>query len=368
MGAIRGAVGLLRPDGVTIELIYHTGYEPELTERYRTFPLSADLPFAEAIRDGAVICVESAEDITERYADLDAALSRHFYASIIAPLYIGARRVGALGIAFPEARSFDDEDRAFVLAVSRLCAQALERAQLFDAAQEAVRLRDIFFSVAAHELKTPLTALLGQAQLLQRRAVREGFLSERDERTVVVIASQANRLNTLVNALLDIARIEQGSLRIEHEPVDLAVLLRQVVAEVQPTSDLHALICEVPERGLVVQGDPLRLEQVVQNLLGNAIKYSPAGGTVLVRAERADGVARLMVSDAGIGIPAEALPQLFTRFYRGRNAAERYIVGMGIGLYVVKEIVTLHGGTVHAESVEGQGSSFTVELPLAALE
>jgi len=239
-----------------------------------------------------------------------------------------------------------------------------ERARLYQEAREAVRLRDSFFSVASHELKTPLTSLIGQLQLLRRRDRRERSLSERDRRTIEIIANQADRLNKMVTALLDTSRIEQGKLSIERAPLDLAALTRSVVDEIRPMLTRHPIALEAPQERIPIEGDALRLEQVLQNLIGNAAKYSSAGGPVSVRVERRGPHACVAVRDPGIGIPRAALPLLFQRFYRAENVDDREIPGLGIGLYVVKEIVELHGGTVAVESEEGQGSTFTVRLPL----
>jgi PAS domain S-box-containing protein len=232
-------------------------------------------------------------------------------------------------------------------------------------AEAAVRLRDTFLSVAAHELKTPLTTLLGNAQLLQRRAARDAIMTRATRRAVDVIASQAGRLNKMIAALLDASRIETGQLSIERERLDLCALAQRVVGEIRPSLERHTIVCDAPDEAVIVEGDELRLEQVLQNLIQNAIKYSPNGGTVTVRVERRGDSAAVSVSDQGIGIPAQALPKLFRRFYRASNVEDQHISGMGIGLYVVKEIVALHGGDVEAESVEGQGSTFRISLPRA---
>jgi signal transduction histidine kinase len=168
--------------------------------------------------------------------------------------------------------------------------------------------------------------------------------------------------------MLDSTRLEHGQLSIERAAVDLAALARQVVAEIQPTLDTgrHTIRLLAETQPLMVLGDMLRLEQVLQNLIGNAVKYSPGGGEIVVRLAQQDAQAHIEVHDTGIGIPAGALPQLFQRFYRAGNAGTQQISGMGIGLYVVREIVTLHGGTVAVESCEGAGSIFTVQLPLLA--
>ncbi len=227
-----------------------------------------------------------------------------------------------------------------------------------------MRLRDQFLSIASHELKTPLTTLLGNAQLLQRRARRAGDFEERHLRTIDLIADQASRLNKMIAGLLDISRIEAGHLSIERAALDLGALARRVVEEVRPTLDRHTIECMAPNQPLVVEGDELRLEQVLQNLIGNAIKYSPQGGPVVVRVARRGTMACVDVIDQGIGIPVIALPQLFRRFYRASNVDAQHISGMGVGLYVVKEIIALHGGEVTVASQEGQGSTFSCYLPL----
>ncbi|HWQ13648.1 MAG TPA: CHASE domain-containing protein [Roseiflexaceae bacterium] len=244
-----------------------------------------------------------------------------------------------------------------------LVARAQVRAR--DAAEAAVRVRDEFLSVAAHELKTPLTALLGNAQLLLRRAAREGGVSERDQRALRVIVEQGQRLNKLVTTLLDHSRIQSGRLTIERAPLDLGELLRRIVDETRPMLAHHTLALDLPAEPLVISGDELRLTQVVHNLIDNAIKYSPEGGPVAVSLRRCDDQAEIQVTDRGMGIPADALANLFQQFYRAPNIDPRSISGMGIGLYVIREIVAQHGGAVDVASVEGEGSTFSVRLPLA---
>jgi signal transduction histidine kinase len=199
-----------------------------------------------------------------------------------------------------------------------------------------------------------------------RRAVRDGTLPERELRQLQVINEQSSRLHRMVLALLDISRLDSGQLSIERAPLDLAALARRVVEEVRPANDGRQIEFAAPDESLPVAADELRLEQVLQNLIQNALKYSPEGEPVAVRVERRSTSAAVTVVDRGIGIPTTALPRLFGRFYRAPNAEARQIGGMGVGLYVVKEIVTLHGGDVTVESAEGQGSTFTISLPLLA--
>jgi signal transduction histidine kinase len=246
-----------------------------------------------------------------------------------------------------------------------------ERAQLYAAerqaraeAEAALQIRDTFFSMAAHELKTPLTAMLGQVQLIERRAAQSHTLSERDQRSVRAIRSQATRLNRLIGAMLDITRIEQGYLSLERDQVDLAALARRVVDEIQPAYPQHHFRWRGPTSSLQISGDAIRLEQVLYNLVENAVKYSPRGGEITVSVEGDDRIARISVRDHGLGIAAADLPHLFERFYRSQSVQERHIPGMGIGLHVVREIVRLHEGEVSVESAEGEGSCFSVTLPV----
>jgi signal transduction histidine kinase len=230
-------------------------------------------------------------------------------------------------------------------------------------AEVAVQLREQFIAIASHELKTPLTALMGFGQLFQMRAQRTGTLSERDTQSLERILVQGDRLHRMINALLDVSRIEQGRLRLERELLDLSALARHTVAEIQTMSSQHHFDMQMPDEPLWITGDSLRLEQVLYNLLGNAIKYSPHGGPITLSITAQDEIVYVAIRDHGIGIPSYDLPHLFERFYRASNVSVDNISGVGIGLYVVQEIVALHGGTVTVESEEGHGSTFTICLP-----
>lgn len=274
--------------------------------------------------------------------------------------------LGTLLLASAESeRHYNSDDLIFATEVARRSALAIDNARLYQEAQDAIRIRDTFLSVAAHELKNPLTSLLGQAQLLRKRLAAEEILSDRNQRSIDVIVSQSIRLTQMVNAMLDISRLEHGQLTIEQASCDICALARQVVDELQPTITRHSLIYNGLSEPVIVNGDALRLEQVLQNLIDNAVKYSPDGGVIEVRVERGAQWGCIIVADQGVGISAEELPRLFQRFYRVGNADSQHVIGMGVGLYVVQEIARLHGGLIEVASREGQGSTFTVKLPLA---
>jgi PAS domain S-box-containing protein len=230
-------------------------------------------------------------------------------------------------------------------------------------AEAALQTRDQFLSIASHELRTPLTSLMGYASMLSRAAARStGQVDKMTDR----IVRQAQRLNGLIDQLLDVSRLQRGQFVIERQPVDLAALVVQMVDEVRaalPTNTNHVVELIRPDEPVVVAGDVQRLEQVIQNLLSNAIKYSPKGGLMRVAVLRTATNAALEVTDQGIGIPSEAQAHLFEPFYRAANVGGQ-MSGFGLGLHIVREIVERHGGRVEVESIEDQGSTFRVVLPL----
>jgi excisionase family DNA binding protein/PAS domain S-box-containing protein len=375
-------VDMLEDDGgIRPVAIAHTDPSKTATawEMLRRYPVDPDAPYGTGyvLRSGEPELVPLVPDellrgVAHDEAHFELLRALGLYSTVCVPLLIEGQAVGTIALVRSDSlRRYGPDDLALAQELARRAAVALENARLYaraerarEQAEAALRQRDAFFSIAAHELRTPLTSLIGQAQLLQRRGVREGSLSERDQRSVEVVISQAQRLHRLVLALLDLARIEQGRLSIEPAPLELGALLTRVVGELQPMLERHLLAVALPDEPLIVLGDELRLEQVLQNLIANGLRYSPPGSMVAVRLERSGDQALLAVSDQGIGIPADALPQLFQRFFRAENAAAHHRSGLGIGLYVVREIVALHGGAVEVESVEGQGSSFRVTLPL----
>ena len=236
-------------------------------------------------------------------------------------------------------------------------------------AEEAVRTRDEFLASAAHDLRNPLSAVRGYAQILRRQAAQDAALPpERVTQLALQIDGATRQMATLIDELLDLARLQIGqSLELERRPTDLVALAARVVAERQMAGTQHQLSLEAAKPQLVGEWDGPRLERVVGNLVANAIKYSPDGGAIYVRLREnvAGGTrwAELEVADGGMGIPRDELSRVFERFYRGRQVAGR-IGGSGIGLAAGREIVEQHGGTIAVASTEGQGATFTVRLPL----
>ena len=287
-------------------------------------------------------------------------------AALAIPLGVRERTIGGITLVLTDpAREFDAASQVLAEELAQRAAMALDNAHLFHQAQEAIRVRDEFLAVASHEFKNPLTTLLGNAQLLARRMDRAEGTSERDRRSIGAMVSQAERLTRMVSSLLDVSRLQSGRFALQWERIEVRELLQRLADEVGPTLTAHRLHFDAALEPLIIVGDDLRLHEVFLNLVQNAIKYSPDGGPITIRVERERSWASVVVRDEGIGIPEEALPHLGRRYYRATNAHEQRLGGVGLGLYVVNEIVGLHGGTIDIASIEGHGSTFTVRLPLA---
>lgn len=228
--------------------------------------------------------------------------------------------------------------------------------------KELEQLKDDLVSMVSHELRTPLTSLRGFAELMLNR----DFDQVRQREFLGIIHNEAVRLNGLINDFLDLQRMESGRPCYEFRTLDLAPLLRETQDVMSGQCERHSLRFDLPPGPLWVRGDPERLRQALDNLVGNAIKFSPAGGEVAVCVSMAGGMARVAVQDQGIGIPQNAHAQLFRKFSRMQHRDTAQIRGTGLGLALVKEIVHAHGGQVAVESEPGKGSTFSFTLPLAA--
>ena len=279
----------------------------------------------------------------------------------------GERKLGVLAVYGPQPPIFADDDIRLVQLLADQAAVILESRSLIDdaahvrAVEHATRLKDDFLSAAAHDLKTPLTALMAQAQLLELR-VRRNPQSPPPTDTIASIVSETRRLKDLVVSLLDSSRTSEGARVEARDRADLAELAQRSCE--RWTTDRHPCVVEAQEP---VEGDfdVLRMGQLLDNLIENAVKYSPDGGEVTVKVWREDGEARISVVDRGIGIPAGDLDQVFGRFQRAGNVDDRRFAGMGLGLFICQQVAREHGGRIWVSSLQGQGSTFHVALPVS---
>ncbi|HVA88495.1 MAG TPA: PAS domain-containing protein [Chloroflexota bacterium] len=227
--------------------------------------------------------------------------------------------------------------------------------------KELAREKDDFLSVASHELKTPLTSVTGMLQLATRRLdkgqVEQAHAALRGAET------QAERLRRLIDDLLNLGRVQSGILMLEREPFNLSEPITAIMSRLRLAHRRHQFHLETPDEPLWVYADSLRVEQIFDNVLGNAVKYSPAGGEVRVSLERAGNFVIAHVRDQGIGIPAGE-GRLFERFYRAGNASARNFGGMGVGLWLSRQILEQHGGRIWLETTGPQGSIFAIALPI----
>jgi PAS domain S-box-containing protein len=281
-------------------------------------------------------------------------------------------RTGVTGaftwVSLPGRAAFQATDLDLAEHIARRCALAIDNSRLYREARAAVSLRDEFLSVAAHELKTPLTSLRGYAQLLAREYQRGKTANpDRARRAAETIQVQSDKLARLVGQLLDVSRLQSGKLAIEQTPTDVSALLREIVKGARTQLKQHTMVARTPSE-LWASIDPLRIEQVVTNLIDNAIKYSPEGGQIDVRLDcDVDGDSlRIVVRDRGVGVPPEHRAHIFDRFYQAHAGGPlTSMAGMGLGLYISRQIVELHDGTIEAEFPEDGGTRFVVTLPCA---
>lgn len=396
----------------TLELFAATDMSPESGRTLYRFSLNANNPVADAARNQQAIWLESPAAIQERYPQLFEQRKEPYAAWAAIPMIVKERLLGVLTFDFADSQKFDEEIRRFAFALANHCALALERARLYEAeriahveAQEANMAKDQFMALISHELRNPLSAIRAGVFILEQCLPLEERtgLGGRISRALEIIDRNVILQARLVNDLLDLSRIARGKLQLQRTPVDLHQVVEAALqANESEANEIGLTLISQLESDLWVQGDFDRLQQVIMNLLSNALKFTPEGGTITVRMEKClehwqsvvagedsqdvemtfhsvesaveekhfetspllNACARIVVEDSGIGIDGKLLGRLFNLFQQGEIGTQRQS-GLGIGLTLVKRIIEKHGGQVWAESEgAGKGSRFTVELPL----
>ncbi len=369
--ATGGSVVLLTEGNTTLKVVQAIGYPQTLINTSTSFPITAPNQIAETVRTGQPIFLENLAAMIARYpdlADVVTVIANNAWASI--PLVVEGKVIGALGLSFTTGQIFNEEDRGFMLTLGQQCAQAIARAQLYEAekiaraeAETANRIKDEFLAVLSHELRTPLNPILGWAKLLRTRK----FDETTKIRALETIERNAKLQTQLIGDLLDVSRILQGKVRLNLHAVDLKIAIASALETVRLAAEAKSIQIQTVLSNDIgkVLGDGDRLQQVMWNLLSNAVKFTPTDGLVEVRLEQVGLDAQIQVIDTGKGINPEFLPYVFDYFRQADAKTTRVFGGLGLGLAIVRHLVELHGGTVQAESLgEGQGATFTVKLPL----
>lgn len=342
---------------------------PEFQTRVQIHGRDADLAVMEAIRTNNEIWIESATEYRERFPWAFAQLgpASDFGALSAIPLIHAGETIGGLAMGFAQPTAFGVTDRAFTLLLAQATAAALHRAWNFDAEREMrrdaellARAREEVLAVVAHDLRNPLSAIIGMTQLL----LEEDLPPARQKILLDVAARSARQMNRLISDLLDAMRLQAGRLALDVEDVGVDEVLRQTEEAFQPIADERHVRFDVvaPKETEVVRADPLRLSQIVGNLLGNALKFTPAQGRVTLCANMQGGDVVFQVRDSGPGIPPDQMDHLFDKFWQARPSDNR---GAGLGLAIARGLVEAHGGKIWVESAVGTGSTFAFTLPAA---
>jgi signal transduction histidine kinase/CheY-like chemotaxis protein len=364
-GAARGWFGERSLVDGGLDQVATYGYrDDQATPRH--FGPDAGVPVTVALT-GTPLFVESRESYVAQFPHVPAQFPNLETGAVVAlPLLAERRVLGVIAFALTGPRTFDSDERSFLVALAQQCSLAFERARLWAQLRSAVEARDRTLAVATHDLRNPLSAIGMLAQSLELEAA-EAFVPGDLVRDVSRrIGARVAKMNRLITELLDVAALEGGAdLALDRKTTDLVEIARRVVGD-HARSAGPRLHLAVPDEIVAGQWDENRLERVVENLVSNAIKYSPRGGTinVVVSHDPAVGRAEISVADRGVGIPAADLPHIFDRFHRAHNVIGSF-QGTGIGLSSARHIVERHGGTIAVVSHEGYGTTVSVRLPTA---
>ena len=361
-------------DGCVVEVLKEDGSAQTLSAVAVVEPADTHLDGVlgdlseQVLRSGkSYVCSEETAD-TEQLHHLKGA---GIAAVMVVPLVASGSPLGVISFVATRSRgNYGMQSLSLAEELAHRCALAMENARLYREAQHAIRLRDDFFSVASHELKTPVTALMAYTQFMLRRAERQRGLTDKQIADALEeVHWQSDRLGRLVAQLLDTSRLDAGKLELDPEVTDLTALVREAVYTARSASPRHT-ISVLAQPGIRAMIDPLRFEQVITNLLDNAIKYSPDGGPIEVRLSCSESNdVSLTVTDHGIGIPAEHRSHVFDRFYQA-HAGQHFagVAGMGLGLYISRRIVEMHGGSIQIDAPEAGGACVSILLPAAGVE
>jgi len=308
-----------------------------------------------------------------RHALLQALGTAHLPRSVLAaPLRVADARLGVLLLyTLHSAITFTEADLPFIQTLADLLALAIDRGRLEETdevvreVRRSERLRSEIMATLSHELRTPLAAIRGYATALMMEEIK--WPKWKRDQFLRLIDDECDNLQAMIGEILDSSLIDIGQLAIVPQPLRLPHLLSEVAAEMQRRTRVHRLVVDTPPDFPILDADPHRIKQVVRNLLDNAVKYSPTGGLVVLRAEVGEAEVTVSVSDQGVGISPQDMIPLFDKYFRAKSPAGYHVAGTGLGLPVARAIVEAHGGRIWAQSKVGQGTTLFFTLPRAGL-
>ncbi len=375
-GFIRELRGLVPFDRVEIVLAESGGAQVMAAAGPGTdavFPAGAHAPLAGTLLEDVLAATQPVYRPAldgSRYPEERELLELGLGCRVAAPLLAGARAVGMLALLRREQDAFTPAELELVGLLGRLVASAVQNIRAYEAERRTVdelrrlsTMRADFVALVSHELRTPLAAVIGSARTLQARW--RDLQPEQRDAFLALIADETDRLAGLVGEVLDSSRIDAGTFTYAFGPVDVAGLVEETVAAASLGQDAVEVVARIPHALPPVRGDGARLRQVLTNLVDNALKYSPEGGTVEVRATAVDGRVVVEVVDQGIGIAPADHRLIFERFGRVAGAANTK-PGTGLGLYIARAIAEAHGGALEVASAPGRGATFTLTLPVTS--
>jgi signal transduction histidine kinase len=364
--ASRGVLVLL--EGDHLRLLGPRGVSPGLEAEIARLGLDAEVPVVHAIRKGAMISIESAEEFREKYVSLYQNFGElaDMQTYLSTPLVHAGETVGAISFHFKEAAAVGASDRTFTLLIAQAAATALHRARTYDAeldkrrhAELLAQAREDVLGVVAHDLRNPLNLIQMTAELMIDEVLP---LAKRKEMLDIALRA-AKQMNRLIDDLLDTVRLQAGRLSLDVEEVSVEAIMKQAEETYRPLAQRRHLHFETEAQdGATVRADPTRVSQIVGNLIGNAIKFSREDGSVRLCAKSEEKQVVFQVVDDGPGIPPDNMSHLFDNFWQARKNDRR---GVGLGLAIVKELVEAHGGKIWVESQVDHGSTFSFSLPSA---
>jgi K+-sensing histidine kinase KdpD/ActR/RegA family two-component response regulator len=368
VGATSGDVTLLVEQATAFETL-HSDVSGDTDEAGRRFAAESGLCATQVVQTRQPVFIGSFTEWQERYwRSASIAADGGYVSSATLPLLADGAAIGVLAFHFTAPVKFDEEYEALLVSVAQHCAQALDRARLYESAQQARteaetanRLKDEFVSIVSHDLRTPLNAMLGWTAMLQKGTLDPSITA----RALRSIHDNATRQAKLIDDLLDFSRIIAGRLALEREQFDLRQLLRNVIESMIPAAAAKRIEMQFSAGSdAIVHGDIRRLEQVFFNLLGNAVKFTEEQGRINVDVRSVDGVVEVRVADSGVGIDPAFLPHVFDRFRQADSTTTRVHGGVGLGLSIARQLVEAHQGSISAESPgKDRGSTFIVRLP-----